>query len=199
MDRAMARHIVLDTETTGLDPNTGHRLIEIACVEVVDYIPTGREFHQYVHPDRAIDPDAERVHGISLAMLQGKPRFHQPEVVDAFLAFIGEDVLVAHNAPFDRGFINAELARCQKALLPEARWIDTLALAKKIDTVKAFEWGTNVSPEGKDDGFTHCFFVTFKDKAGLEVYLPHPDHKAFGALLRPILDKVLVIDYTAQK
>jgi DNA polymerase-3 subunit epsilon len=131
MDRSMARHIVLDTETTGLDPNTGHRLIEIACVEVVDYIPTGREFHQYVHPDRAIDPDAERVHGISLAMLQGKPRFHQAEVVEAFLAFIGEDLLVAHNAPFDRGFINAELARCQRPPLPEGRWIDTLALAKK--------------------------------------------------------------------
>lgn len=73
------------------------------------------------------------------------------------------------------------------------------ALPSKINTITGFEWGTNVSPEGKDDGFTHCFFVTFKDKAGLEVYLPHPDHKAFGALLRPILDKVLVIDYTAQK
>lgn len=73
------------------------------------------------------------------------------------------------------------------------------ALPSKINTITGFEWGTNVSPEGKDDGFTHCFFVTFKDKAGLEVYIPHPDHKAFGALLRPILDKVLVIDYTAQK
>lgn len=73
------------------------------------------------------------------------------------------------------------------------------ALPTKINTITGFEWGTNVSPEGKDDGFTHCFFLTFKDKAGLEVYLPHPDHKAFGALLRPILDKVLVIDYTAQK
>ena len=73
------------------------------------------------------------------------------------------------------------------------------ALPGKIDTIVDFEWGTNVSPEGKDDGFTHCFFVTFKDKAGLEVYLPHPDHKAFGAGLRPILDKVLVFDYTAAK
>lgn len=73
------------------------------------------------------------------------------------------------------------------------------ALPSKIDTITGFEWGTNVSPEGKDDGFTHCFFLTFKDKAGLEVYIPHPDHKAFGAQLRPILDKVLVIDYTAQK
>ena len=72
------------------------------------------------------------------------------------------------------------------------------ALPSKIDTITGFEWGTNVSPEGKDEGFTHCFFVTFKDKAGLEVYLPHPAHKEFGSQLRPILDKVLVIDYTAQ-
>lgn len=73
------------------------------------------------------------------------------------------------------------------------------ALPKKIDTIVDFEWGTNVSPEGKDDGYTHCFFVTFKDKAGLEVYLPHPAHKEFGAGLRPILDKVCVIDYVQQK
>jgi DNA polymerase-3 subunit epsilon len=125
----MARHLVLDTETTGLDPNTGHRLIEIACVEVVDFIPTGREFHEYVHPDRAIDPDAERVHGISLASLEGKPRFHQ--IARKFLEFIGDDVLVAHNAPFDRGFVNAELARCNLPPPPDDRWIDTLAMAKK--------------------------------------------------------------------
>lgn len=73
------------------------------------------------------------------------------------------------------------------------------ALPTKIDTIVDFEWGTNVSPEGKNDGFTHCFFVTFKDKAGVEVYLPHSAHKEFGALLRPILDKVCVVDYVAQK
>ena len=73
------------------------------------------------------------------------------------------------------------------------------ALPAKIDTIVDFEWGTNVSPEGKDDGFTHCFFVTFKDKAGLEVYLPHPAHKEFGASLRGILDKVCVVDYVAAK
>lgn len=72
------------------------------------------------------------------------------------------------------------------------------ALPGKIDTITGFEWGTNVSPEGKDEGFTHCFFVTFKDKAALEVYLPHPAHKEFGATLRPILDKVLVVDYVSQ-
>ncbi|NBB17680.1 DNA polymerase III subunit epsilon [Caulobacter sp. SLTY] len=127
----MARHIVLDTETTGLDPRSGHRIIEIACVEVVDYMPTGREFHQYIQPDRPIDPDAERVHGISAAHLKDKPRFHDPLVVDAFLEFIGGDTLVAHNAPFDRGFINAELERCGRPCPPDDRWVDTLAMAKK--------------------------------------------------------------------
>jgi hypothetical protein len=72
-------------------------------------------------------------------------------------------------------------------------------LPKQIDTITAFEWGTNVSPEGKDDGFTHCFFLSFKDKAGLEVYLPHPAHKAFGAKLKGLIDKVLVVDYVAQQ
>jgi len=127
----MARAIVLDTETTGLDPRTGHRLIELGCVEVLDYIPTGKTFHRYVHPERAIDPEAERVHGISLDFLADKPKFHEAVVCEAFLAFIGDAPLVAHNAAFDRGFVNAELERCGLAVLDEPRWIDTLALAQK--------------------------------------------------------------------
>ena len=127
----MLREIVLDTETTGLDPKTGHRLIEIGCVELMDYLPTGRTFHRYVHPDREIDPEAERVHGISLAFLADKPRFHQPEVCDALLEFIGDATLVAHNAGFDRGFVNHELKRANRPILEEARWIDSLPLAQK--------------------------------------------------------------------
>ena len=127
----MAREIVLDTETTGLDHRTGDRLIEVACVELEDYLPTGRTFHQLVHPERAIHPDAERVHGISLASLEGKPRFHHPEVCDALLEFIGEAAVVAHNAGFDRGFLNSELGRAGRPLLPDTRWIDTLGLAQK--------------------------------------------------------------------
>ena len=84
----MAREIILDVETTGLDPKSGHRVIELACVELIDFMPTGQVFHQLIHPDRDIDPDAERVHGISLAQLQGKPRFHEPVVADAFLDFV---------------------------------------------------------------------------------------------------------------
>src|ERR1700761_3755682 len=127
----MAREIVLDTETTGLDPRTGHRLIEIACIELEDYLPTGASFHRYCHPDREIDPDAQRVHGISLAMLADKPRFHAPEVWEEMVAFIGDAQLVAHNAPFDRGFLNAELARVNHPGFGEERWVDTLPLAQK--------------------------------------------------------------------
>ena len=133
----MARHLVLDTETTGLDPRTGHRLIEIACVEVIDFIPTARNFHRYVHPDREIDPDAERVHGISLAFLKDKPRFH--EIVDDFLEFVGDDPIVAHNAPFDRGFVNAELARLGRGRITDvvARITDSLAMARELFPGKA--------------------------------------------------------------
>ena len=127
----MAREIVLDTETTGLDPRTGHRLIEIACIELEDYLPTGQSFHRYCHPDREIDPEAQRVHGLSLAFLSDKPRFHEPEVWQAMVEFIGDAPLVAHNAPFDRGFLNAELARVEHPGYGEERWVDTLPLAQK--------------------------------------------------------------------
>jgi DNA polymerase-3 subunit epsilon len=127
----MAREIIIDTETTGLDPRSGHRLIEIGCVEVEDFVPTGRTFHRYVHPDREIDPDAERIHGISLSFLADKPRFHEAEVCDAFLEFVGDSVLIAHNAPFDRSFINNELDISGHEPLVDSRWVDTLALAKK--------------------------------------------------------------------
>jgi len=127
----MAREIILDVETTGIDPKQGHRVIEIACIELEDFIPTGKHFHRLIHPDRDIEPEAERVHGISLASLHGKPRFGHPEVADEFLAFVGDSVLIAHNAGFDRGFVNHELGLCGRTDLPEPRWIDTLAMARK--------------------------------------------------------------------
>lgn len=126
----MTREICLDTETTGLDPKTGHRLIEIACIEIEDFIPTGRSFHRYINPDRDIDPDAERVHGISRASLLDKPRFEEHAVCAEFLEFIGEANLVAHNAAFDRGFINTELQRAGRQILPPDRWTCTYELAK---------------------------------------------------------------------
>jgi DNA polymerase-3 subunit epsilon len=127
----MAREIVLDTETTGIDPRQGHRLIEIGCIELEDMLPTGRHFHRYIHPDRDIEAEAEKVHGISITFLKDKPRFHEKEVVEAFLEFVGDDPLIAHNAKFDAGFVNHELGLCGREVIPQSRWIDTLALAQK--------------------------------------------------------------------
>ena len=127
----MAREIVLDTETTGFDPFTGDRLVELAALEIESFVPTGRTFHVYVDPCRDMPADAQRVHGLSSAFLRGKPRFDTPEVVEAFLAFVGDAKIIAHNAGFDRNFLNWELANCQREPLPEPRWIDTLALAKR--------------------------------------------------------------------
>ena len=126
----MAREIVLDTETTGFDPRTGDRLVELACLEIESFVPTGRTFHVYIDPCRDMPAEAEKVHGLSAAFLRGKPRFEHPEVVEQFLEFIGDAPLIAHNAGFDRGFINWELANCSRLHIPEPRWIDTLALAK---------------------------------------------------------------------
>ena len=127
----MAREIVLDTETTGLDPRD-HRVIEIACVEVEDFIPTGRTFHRYVNPGREVDFEAERVHGLSNSFLANKPGFADPEVCDAFLEFVGDAAIVAHNAAFDRGFVDAELMRAGRAgEIPEGRWVCTYQLAQK--------------------------------------------------------------------
>ncbi len=124
----MAREIVLDTETTGLDPRSGHRLIEIACIEIEDLLPTGRHFHRYIDPERDIDPEAEKVHGLSRSFLRGKPRFDA--VCDEFLDFVADAPLVAHNAAFDRGFVNAELERAGRETLPDRRWTCTYVLAQ---------------------------------------------------------------------
>jgi DNA polymerase-3 subunit epsilon len=125
----MMREIVLDTETTGLDPTKGDRLIEIGCVELYNRIPTGREFHRFVNPDRDVPAEAQAVHGISTEFLKDKPRFH--EVADEFLEFIGGDVLVIHNAAFDVGFLSAELVRLKKPPIAMSRVVDTLALARR--------------------------------------------------------------------
>jgi DNA polymerase-3 subunit epsilon len=123
-----ARSILFDTETTGLDPASGDRVIEIAAIELNADLPTGRRFHVLIDPERDIPEEAARVHGFTRADLQGKPRF--AEICDDFLAFIGDDPLVAHNAPFDFGFINAELERLAHRPLDPARMVDTLAMAK---------------------------------------------------------------------
>ena len=127
----MAREIILDTETTGFEPHLGHRLVEIGCLEIEDFIPTGRSFHVYIDPERDMPEEAEKVHGLSRAFLTGKPKFADAEVVDAFLDFVGDAPLVAHNATFDRNFINHELGVVNRQALHESRWVDTLELARK--------------------------------------------------------------------
>ena len=127
----MAREIVLDTETTGIDPRSGHRIIEIACIELDDLLPTGGYFHRYIDPERDIDPDAQKVHGISRAFLSGKPKFAEAAICEEFLDYVADAPLVAHNAAFDRGFVNHELERCGRLALPQARWRCTYELAKK--------------------------------------------------------------------
>jgi DNA polymerase-3 subunit epsilon len=123
------REIVIDTETTGLDPVTGDRLVEIGCVELVNRFPTGKTFHRYLNPDRDMPESAFKVHGLSIDFLSDKPRFS--EVVDEFVTFLGDAPLVAHNALFDLGFINAELERAGRAAVNRERLIDTLMLARR--------------------------------------------------------------------
>jgi DNA polymerase-3 subunit epsilon len=123
------REIVLDTETTGLDPYQGHRLVEVGCIELVNRIPTGQTFHHYLNPERDVPAEAFAVHGLSADFLRGKPGF--VEIADELLAFIGEAPLVAHNAVFDLGFLNAELERAAKPLIGRERLVDTLLLARR--------------------------------------------------------------------
>ncbi|ODU55067.1 MAG: DNA polymerase III subunit epsilon, partial [Acetobacteraceae bacterium SCN 69-10] len=124
----MTRAVLFDTETTGLDPLTGDRVIEFAAIELEGDLPTSRTFHRLIHPQRDIPEEATRIHGITLERLRDAPRFE--EVADDILAFLGDDPLIAHNAPFDFGFMNAELARMRLPALDRARMVDTLVLAK---------------------------------------------------------------------
>jgi len=123
------REIVLDTETTGLDPLRGDRLVEVGCIELINRMPTGNTFHRYVNPEREMAAEAFAVHGLSTEFLADKPLFH--EVVEEFLDFIGDAPLVIHNASFDISFINAELDRIKRAPIPRDRLVDTLLLARR--------------------------------------------------------------------
>jgi DNA polymerase III subunit epsilon len=125
----MSREIVIDTETTGLEATSGDRIVEIAAIEVINGIPSQNTFHHYVNPDRDIPDSAVRVHGISYEMVADKPRFG--DIAEEFIVFIRNDPIVAHNAEFDLGFINAELRRIGRGALVQNPIVDTLALARK--------------------------------------------------------------------
>ncbi|WP_394693286.1 DNA polymerase III subunit epsilon [Hyphobacterium sp.] len=123
------REIVFDTETTGLDPRTGDRITELGCVEVEDFIPTGRTWHSYVNPQRSVPEKVTEITGLTAEFLADKPLF--AEIADGFLEFVGDANVVAHNAPFDRGFINMELEKIGKPIIANERWVDTVVMARK--------------------------------------------------------------------
>lgn len=123
------REIVLDTETTGFDAEGADRIIEIGCVELMNYLPTGETFHVYINPKRDVPIEAQNVHGITTEFLKDKPLFR--EIADEFRDFIASDRLIIHNAPFDIGFLNAELGRVKRPIIEMNRVLDTLALARR--------------------------------------------------------------------
>lgn len=128
---APLREIAFDTETTGLHWSGDDRIIEVGAVELVNHVATGRTFHERINPRRKVSEKTIEITGITDDMLVDKPFFEDPKIVDALLEFIGDSPVVAHNAAFDRGFLNAELARCGKPEIPLEQWVDTLDIAKK--------------------------------------------------------------------
>ncbi len=125
------REIAFDTETTGLNWDQDDRIIELGAVEMINHIPTGKTFRRLINPGRKVSEATVRITGITDADLEGKPAFEDSEIVDAFLEFVGDATIVAHNAKFDRGFLNMELQRCGLRPIPEDRWIDTVEIARK--------------------------------------------------------------------
>ena len=143
------REIVLDTETTGLSPDQGHRVVELGCIELLNRIPTGATFHVYLNPDRDMPAEAFAVHGLSAEFLKDKPRF--ADVCDDFLAFIADSPLVAHNAGFDFGFICHELKRAARAELSRDRVVDTLMLARRKHSAGPYSLDALCSRYGIDN------------------------------------------------
>ncbi|MCI4644858.1 MAG: DNA polymerase III subunit epsilon [Hyphomonadaceae bacterium] len=125
------REIAFDTETTGLDAQGGDRIIEVGCVEMINHVPTGKNFRMLINPGREVSEATIRITGLTDDILSDKPTFEDPSVVDALVDFIGDAQIVAHNASFDRGFLNMEMARCGRAIYGEERWVDTLMIARK--------------------------------------------------------------------
>ena len=125
----MVREIILDTETTGLDPAKGDRIVEVGAVELLNHLPTGRTFHVYINPERDMPKEAEAVHGLSSTFLRDKPVF--ASIAQDFMEFLGNDVLIIHNASFDMAFINAELGFLRMPSIPPERVVDTLHIARQ--------------------------------------------------------------------
>ena len=188
------REIVLDTETTGLDPVGGHRIVEIGCVELINCIPTGRVWHRHVNPERDVPMQAYEVHGLSIEFLRDKPRFH--ELADDMLEFIEGAMLVMHNASFDFGFLNAELERMQRPLLRWDRVVDTLALARRkhpgspcsLDAL-CKRYGVDLSEREKHSALLDCRLLTsvyVELVGGHQARLEFAAHAAAAAMLQSV-------------
>lgn len=127
----LLREIAFDTETTGLDANGGDRIIEIGCVEMINHVATEKSLRMLINPGREVSEATIRITGLTDDILSDKPPFEDPVIVDALIDFIADSPIVAHNANFDRGFLNMELTRCGRSIYPEERWVDTLMIARK--------------------------------------------------------------------
>lgn len=126
------REVVFDTETTGRDPDTGDRIVELACVELQNHLPTGRTFHRYINPQRDVPEEVVKIHGLTAHFLKDKKLFGDPDIVDALFDFFEDSPIVAHNSEFDRKFLNAELVRIKRPILEADRYIDSLKLARAL-------------------------------------------------------------------
>ena len=146
------REIVLDTETTGLEPEQGHRIVEIGCIEIIDGKPTGQQLHRYLDPEREVPEEARLIHGLDTERLRGEPRFQ--DIADELMRFLGEATLVIHNAEFDLGFLNMELERLGRAPLSSERVVDTLALARRELPKPGYGGAYNLDALCKHYGFT---------------------------------------------
>jgi DNA polymerase III subunit epsilon len=193
----MTRSVLFDTETTGLDPRDGHRVIEIAALELVNDLPTGRQFHHLIHPERDIPEDASRIHGMTLDHLRDKPVFRliAAELIDFFGP---NEMLVAHNAPFDFGFLNAEFRREALPPLPPARMVDTLAMAKarfpgmpnSLDAL-CRRFGIDLSERSSHNALLDCRLLA-------EVYIELTGGRQRGLSLVESVETFVVAQYEAR-
>ena len=163
------REIVLDTETTGLDPVQGHRLVEIGCIELLNRIPTGVTFHSYLNPEREVPAEAFAIHGLATEFLQDKPRF--ADIADKFLDFIGDAPLVIHNAGFDHNFLCAELKRTEREVIARERLDDTLFLARRKHSVGPYSLDALCARYGIDNSHRTNHGALLDAEILAEVYL----------------------------
>ncbi|HTJ58157.1 MAG TPA: DNA polymerase III subunit epsilon [Devosiaceae bacterium] len=178
----MKREIVLDTETTGLNPLTGDRIVEIGCIELINHIPSGRHFHVYINPERGMPEEAFKVHGLSEAFLSDKPKF--AAVVNDFAEFVGDATLIIHNAAFDIGFINAERSRLKLAELTN-EVIDTVLLARKVHPGARVSLDSLCKHYGIDNSRRTLHGALLDSEILAEVYLELIGGRQVGLALTP--------------